>query len=103
MHPAMSDPHSPESLGASFRQSKRELLLMLGTWLVFALWITASGSLLAFRDPGENPATLFGMPSWVVYTVGLPWLIADVWIIFFALRLMKDTDLDAPSPDAHDA
>lgn len=97
----MTEPAPPESLGDSFRQSKRELFVMLGTWIVFVIWITSTGALLAFRNPGAEVPTVLGMPSWVFYTVGLPWLVADVWIIWFALKFMKDTSLEAiPTPSA---
>ncbi len=86
----------PESLRESYRQSLRELWWIVGTWIVFALWNIASGALFAFDLPGveEEVPVILGMPRWIFFTVLFPWLIGNVFIIWFALCFMKDTRLD---------
>ncbi len=92
----------PETLGDSFRQSRRELFFILGTWLVFFVWITGSGALTAFERGEGEVATLLGMPRWVALSVALPWLAANGVIFFFALRFMKDTDLNGGAGEGGD-
>jgi hypothetical protein len=92
----MKSPESRESLGDSFRQSRRELWFMLATWIVFAAWVTTVGALTSFERPdaGSNAVpTLLGMPRWVVLTVALPWMVANLVIVYFATCFMKDTPL----------
>lgn len=89
----MPAPLPNETLGDSFRQSRRELFFILGTWVFFFFWIMATGWLTAFEPIEGEVAMLLGMPRWVVLTVALPWLAANAVIFFFALRFMKDTDL----------
>ena len=98
--PTMAIPDPTESLGDSFRQSRRELWFMLITWIVFAIVVTTIGGLTAFERPaaGEEPvALLLGMPRWVVLTVFLPWIVANAIILYFATRFMKDTPLLDPA------
>jgi len=92
----MATPSSTDSLADSFRQSKRELGLMLGAWVGFAAWTTIAGAVLGFHEAGESVATVFGMPRWVVVTVALPWVVANGFVIWFATRFMQDTDLGGP-------
>lgn len=91
----------PEKLEESFSQSLRELWVIVGAWICFAIWTTLAGSLLAFQRPDEGSpiATVIGMPRWVFFTVLLPWLVGNVFIFWFAVRFMKDTDLEEPKAD----
>ena len=43
-------------------------------------------------DP-TNLKTTMGMPSWIFWGVGLPWLMANVVTIWFALKFMVDDPL----------
>lgn len=90
-----------ESLGRSFRQARKEMWVMLAAWVVFFLWVTLSCAQTAFSGPDESGqiATLFGMPRWVATGIAIPWLAANVFIIWFALGFMKDTPLPADEPE----
>ncbi len=84
-----------ESLHESYRQSLRELWCIVAAWGVFALWNITAGALLAFAlpEPGKGMATILGMPKWIFVVVLFPWLLGNVFSIWFALRFMKDTPL----------
>lgn len=92
---------SPEKLEESFGQSLREFWVIVTAWIGFALWTTLAGSLLAFQRPDEGApiATTFGMPRWVFFTVLLPWIAGNVFIFWFAVRFMQDTDLEDSDAD----
>jgi len=95
----MAHPDPTESLGDSFRQSRRELWFMLTTWIVFAAVVTTVGALTAFERPAageESVALLLGLPRWVVLTVLLPWIAGNAVIFYFATWFMKDTALIDP-------
>ncbi|MDF1816294.1 MAG: hypothetical protein P1V20_29110 [Verrucomicrobiales bacterium] len=83
-----------ENLYQSYRQSLRELKCIVSAWAVFALWNVSAGALLAYKlpDPGEPLATVIGIPQWAFFTVLLPWIAGNIFIIWFAVRFMKDTD-----------
>lgn len=87
---------NPEKLEESFGQSLRELWVIVAAWVGFALWTTLAGSLLAFQRPDEGGtiATTLGMPRWVFFTVLLPWIVGNLFIFWFAMWYMKDTDLE---------
>ena len=90
----MSEPfEEEEELGESFRQSRKELWVMLGTWLFFALWTWGYNSIFAGEKQEASVDTLFGMPRWVVVGVAGPWLLALVVTVWFATSFMKDTSL----------
>ncbi len=105
--PAPPEPDSPEDatrgegLGRSFRQARKEMWVMLGAWIVFFLWVTISCARTAFAEPGEHGeiTTFLGMPSWVATGIAIPWVAANLFIIWFALGFMKDTPLPADEPD----
>jgi hypothetical protein len=83
-----------KELGASFRQSRCETLVILAGWIVLLLWTGLACGIGSRLDPEEPVATLLGMPRWVFLGVILPWLAACGFTFWFALCFMADTDLD---------
>ena len=81
------------------RSARRELKVAVLFWVVFATWALGLGKLLAYKKPadGEMLSMILGMPSWVFWVVMLPWFLATVFTLWFALRFMKDHDLLADS------
>lgn len=79
--------------------ARRELKVAVLFWAVFAAWALGLGKLLAYQKPddGEMVGMIMGMPSWVFWVVMLPWFMATVFTVWFALRFMKDHDLLADS------
>jgi hypothetical protein len=91
---------APEKLDPVFLNSRRETLFALITWLVFCIWVVG---LCVSRGYDIDPAkleTTMGMPSWIFWGVGLPWLMANVVTIWFALKFMVDDPLEEPATDA---
>ena len=81
-------------LGESFRQARRETVVIVLGWLAFLIWtgfVCGFGSQL---KPGEEIVTAFGMPRWVFQGVVLPWIAACGFTFWFSMFYMKDTDLD---------
>ena len=90
---------SKEEEDPLLRSARRELKVAVLFWLVFACWAIGLGKLLAYQKhpEGEMVNTILGMPSWVFWVVMLPWALATVFTLWFALRFMKDHDLMADS------
>lgn len=89
----------PEDEDPLLRSARREMKVAVLFWVFFAVWAIGLGKLLAYQKPadGEMISLIFGMPSWVFWVVMLPWFIATVFTLWFALRFMKDHDLLADS------
>ncbi len=79
---------------------------MVGAWVVFFSWVTIACATSAFERPAPGDSaipTILGIPRWVALGIGLPWLSANLFIAWFALRFMKDTPLPADgAPDSPD-
>jgi len=90
---------SAEDEDPLLRSARREMKVAVGFWAVFAIWAIGLGKILAYRKPadGEMVNMILGIPSWVFWVVMLPWLLASVFTLWFALRFMKDHDLLADS------
>ena len=81
-----------------FLHSRREMFLILGVWLVCFLWVVPYCYIYGYR-PIESPdqlTTVLGMPSWVVWGVAVPWLLADIATIAICTFVMKDDTLEPP-------
>ena len=91
-----------DQLGESFRQARRELRFQLTTWTLFATWVVGYCGLTAFDAEKPDLDTALGLPGWVVWGVGAPWVVAFVVTVWFAGWFMKDTELvdDFATPES---
>jgi len=85
---------------AVFIQSRRELIGILIIWLIFAVWVVGASALTGYRPAGEEVDLMMGIPAWVFWSVGVPWLGSNVAIFWFCLRVMKDQSLETPDDDS---
>jgi hypothetical protein len=86
---------------AVFVQSRRELVGILIIWLVFAVWVVGASALTGYRPAGEEVDLVMGIPAWVFWSVGVPWLGSNVAIFWFCLRVMKDQSLESPDDESN--
>ncbi len=77
-----------------YRQSRRELVTILVVWLVFCVWVVGYCSAFGYRRGPWQLETVLGMPSWVVWGIAVPWVVATLYTVVFGLRVMKDQPLD---------
>lgn len=89
----------PEKLDPVYLNSKRETVFVIVAWAVFCLWVVGYSLSAGYDlDPAELK-TVMGVPSWIFWGVALPWLMANVVAIWFALKFMADDPLeDEPTP-----
>lgn len=93
----MEDKHREQrnrELGESFRQARRETIVICVAWLVFLGWTGLVCGIGGRIESGEPIETVAGMPRWVFFGVVLPWLAACLFTFWFSMFFMKDTDLD---------
>ena len=80
-----------------FLHSRREAAIIFGLWVVALLW---SVPYCYFAGYGKfDPVTfetVLGIPKWLFWGIGIPWLAADAFTIWFCFRYMKEDDLGAP-------
>ena len=96
----MAEPKQRVDTGASFRQSKRELFVMIAAWVVTALWVLGYNSQAAYAAETETPVRmLFGLPRWTVIGWLLPLLVANAFTIWFCLRFMRDEPMEGLPED----
>lgn len=83
---------------ATFRHARREAILIFLAWAVALVWAVPYCYFAGFTtspetlDPETMPLIL-GIPSWVFWGIGLPWLAADVFTIWLCFFYMEDDDL----------
>ena len=75
----------------------RESYWIVGSWCVCAVWVLFATYILPATTP-QSPRLLFGMPMWIVVGVMLPWSLATIFTIWFALGVM--TDDPPPEPQS---
>ncbi len=74
----------------SLRQSRRELLFILLTWLGCGLWVIVYCGLYGYNLAPENISTTFGFPDWVFWGIAAPWMGANVVTFWFCLCVLKN-------------
>ncbi len=83
---------------ATFRHARREAKLIFFAWLAALLWAVPYCYFAGYPssdapiDPETMPLVL-GIPSWVFWGVGFPWLLADLFTVWLCFFYMEDDDL----------
>jgi hypothetical protein len=88
-----------------FLDSRREGLIILILWVVALLWAVPYCYLNGFPETFDEKefSTVWGIPSWLFWGIAVPWLIADLFTLWFCFFYMKDADLEeegATEPEA---
>lgn len=94
---------SPEKLDPVFVHSRREAMLILIVWAVCFAWTVPYCYFTGFQTTAAEDWQLsltWGMPSWVVWGVAVPWLIAGVVSIAICLFVIEDDDLGLADDEA---
>jgi hypothetical protein len=95
----MREGEKEESQGDSFRQSRKEFLVMVAAWAVFATWTIIYVGRNSSSEPGEPLRLVLGMPDWVVFGILIPWGFGLAFTMWFSLCFMRDTDLESISEE----
>lgn len=86
---------SPVEYDPVFVHSRREAVLIFGLWVVALLWSVPYCYFNGFPevfDP-DRFHTVWGIPSWLFWGILVPWLVADVFTIWFCFWYMQEDNL----------
>lgn len=90
--------------------ARREARLVLSIWAVFLVWVVGFSYLRGYQHPpdsllvrlhlagprsAENFTMIGGLPDWVFWGIGLPWLLATALTLVCGLKILRDDDLGA--------
>ena len=76
-----------------YLHTRRETVFIIGAWIMLCLWVVGISLLTGYDVDPDELSTVLGMPSWVFWGVGLPWIAANIFIIWFCLKYMVDDPL----------
>ena len=89
-------------LDPTFVNSRREAIVIFFCWFVAMCWAVPYCYFNGYNiaDPAEIPTT-FGIPSWIIWGIGAPWLAADIFTTWFCFCFMKDDELGIAGDEEH--
>ena len=76
-----------------FLNSRREAIVLLVAFSLFLVWTIVVSYVMGYQPPQQTADTIGGIPRWVFYGVGLPWITANVFTIWFAWFYMANDPL----------
>ncbi|HLN28937.1 MAG TPA: DUF997 family protein [Gemmataceae bacterium] len=90
----MADPHiEPAKEQRLLRNARRESLVILSLFAACLIWSVTSAYVLGYGLPAAELSLILGMPSWVFWSVVLPWGLCLVFSVWFCFGFMADDDL----------
>ncbi len=85
----------PLVLESGVLNAYREARWILALFLLSLLWCVPYGYLNGYRQvsPDQPLSITWGIPSWVLWGVFVPWLLIDLATVWISLVGMQDDDL----------
>jgi len=77
----------------AFLHTRREAGLILVAFLVCLCWTVGFSAWAGYEPVPEETRLVMGVPFWVLWGVVVPWLVATVFTVLFALFGIADDDL----------
>ncbi len=89
-------------LDPTFVNSRREAIVVFLCWFVAMCWAVPYCYFNGYNiaDPADMPTT-FGCPSWIIWGIAAPWIVADLFTTWFCFCFMKDDDLGIAGDEEH--
>mgnify|MGYP006969422206 CR=1 FL=1 len=75
------------------KHGRREAAVILLVWFSSLVWTIGYTQTYGYEVPEGGVATVLGMPAWVFWGVALPWVLATLFNILFAVFFMANDDL----------
>jgi len=82
-----------------YLHARKEAWLILGVWFLAMLWTLPVSYFNGFDSQVdiEQVTFIWGMPSWVFWGIGLPWMVANLITIWFCFVISRRMILNLPS------
>ena len=76
-----------------FLNARREAIIIFCLWLTALIWAVPFCYLNGYDYDPETFSTTRGIPTWLFWGILVPWIVADVFTMWFCFCYMKDDDL----------
>ncbi len=78
-----------------FLHSRREAIMIFCVWGVGLIWAVPFCYFTGYIDNFDSAtfSTTLGMPTWLFWGIAAPWVVADIFTVWFCFWYMKDDDL----------
>ena len=77
----------------TFLHARREALIIVAVYVLALLWAVPYCYVKGYAlDPAEL-RVVWGVPAWVFWGIGVPWMLANIFTIWFCGFYMEDDDL----------
>ena len=75
-----------------FLNARREALIIFLVWIAAFVWAVPYCYFTGYGS-AEQLETVLGIPSWAFWGIAVPWIVANVFTVWFCLRFMRDDPL----------
>ena len=83
--------------------SLREALVAIGLWVVCGAYTITYCYLNGYGENASPLETVAGIPSWIFYGVVIPWLLVNVFAVWYCFFFVKDQDLGEEPEETSEA
>ena len=87
------DPSETPRFHPTFLHARREAIVIFLAWCVALVWSVGVCHALGYGKTTDPLDTVWGVPAWIFWGIALPWVVADVFALWFCFRYMVDDDL----------
>lgn len=85
-----------------YLHSRREAIVIVTTWFLALLWTVPYCYFNGYQT-AESPRVvefILGMPDWVFWGVAMPWMVCNLFTVWFCFGYFVDDDLEAGAAHA---
>jgi|TARA_B100000809_G_C14791250_1_gene406745 hypothetical protein len=93
-------PNAQKQLDPVLVHARREAIIIMAAFVVCMAWSVPWCYMHGYGLPADEPVqTVFGVPSWIFYGVIIPWILANIFSIWFCMFYMALDPLGEDQPD----
>ena len=106
VRPNAMPPAEPDPFLRLLRNARREACWILAIWAAFLVWVVGLSYARGYTEPlGEGSAapelrSILGVPEWAFWGIAVPWAVATLVSLWFAVRVLADDELASPGDPA---
>lgn len=93
-------PRTDDRYDPVFLHARREAVVILCVWLACLVWSLGWYAAHGLSATSDDISTWLGMPRWVVVSIFLPWMGANLFATWFCFGYMVDDDLGEDSGES---
>ena len=101
MNPKPVEPKEPPD-DPVYLNARKEGLVAFFAWVVAGIYTICFCYFRGYDLDADQVTTVFGIPSWVIWGIFVPWIAAIAFGIWFSMFFIKDEDLGSSPEDQAD-